>query len=231
MAAPDALILSCEHAGNEVPRPYQRLFRGHEEILNTHEGYDIGAFALALFLKTSLRAPLFAHRVTRLLVEVNRSPWHPQVFSKFTRRLPGDAKEAILQEFYLPHRQNVENAVARRITGGFRVIHLGVHSFTPVLDGERRNAEIGLLYDPKRHRESAFCRRWYTALHALAPKLRVRRNYPYRGAADGLTTTLRRQFPPTRYLGLELEVNNALLTQAGNVHETITASLQAALHT
>jgi len=45
------------------------------------------------------------------------------------------------------------------------------------------------------------------------PGLRVRRNYPYRGAADGLTTHLRRQLGP-RYLGVELEINQALLLGA-----------------
>ena len=36
---------------------------------------------------------------------------------------------------------------------------------------------------------------------------RVRLNQPYCGASDGLTTALRRRFPPERYLGLELELN------------------------
>jgi hypothetical protein len=37
--------------------------------------------------------------------------------------------------------------------------------------------------------------------------LRVRRNYPYAGKADGLTAYLRRLFPGAAYLGVELEVN------------------------
>jgi hypothetical protein len=39
----------------------------------------------------------------------------------------------------------------------------------------------------------------------------VRRNYPYRGTADGFTTYLRRQFSARKYLGIELEVNQSLL--------------------
>jgi hypothetical protein len=35
----------------------------------------------------------------------------------------------------------------------------------------------------------------------------VRRNYPYRGSADGLTTHLRRLHPDGRYAGVEIEVN------------------------
>jgi hypothetical protein len=51
---------------------------------------------------------------------------------------------------------------------------------------------------------------WLHALHWEAPHLRVKKNYPYRGWTDGLTTTLREQFPAKRYVGLELEVNQAL---------------------
>ena len=36
--------------------------------------------------------------------------------------------------------------------------------------------------------------------------MHVRRNYPYSGTADGLTTDLRAGFGP-RYLGIEIEVN------------------------
>ena len=45
----------------------------------------------------------------------------------------------------------------------------------------------------------------------LDPDLRVRLNYPYRGDSDGLTTWLRRRHPAARYLGIELEINQALV--------------------
>ena len=35
----------------------------------------------------------------------------------------------------------------------------------------------------------------------------MRRNYPYKGYADGLTTYLRTRYPDPRYRGVELEVN------------------------
>ena len=37
----------------------------------------------------------------------------------------------------------------------------------------------------------------------------MRRNAPYRGDADGLTTALRRERPASRYCGVELELNQA----------------------
>lgn len=43
----------------------------------------------------------------------------------------------------------------------------------------------------------------------------MRRNYPYLGRADGLTTHLRRALKTPRYLGIELELNQALLGLTG----------------
>jgi hypothetical protein len=41
--------------------------------------------------------------------------------------------------------------------------------------------------------------------------MKVHLNRPYRGWTDGLTTSFRAEFPPTRYLGFELEVSQALV--------------------
>ena len=64
-----------------------------------------------------------------------------------------------------------------------------------------------LLYDPRRDTEARFCEAWLRELKSLAPHLAVRRNYPYRGSDDGLTTHLRKRFPGEAYTGIELEVN------------------------
>jgi hypothetical protein len=52
-------------------------------------------------------------------------------------------------------------------------------------------------------------------LARLAPELRLRRNYPYRGRGDGLTAALRRRHPDAAYMGIELEVNQSLVEQPG----------------
>ncbi len=231
-ARPDVLLLTCEHAGNKVPARYRRLFRGHTDVLKTHRGCDIGALKLAKHLAASLHAPLLYTDVTRLLVEVNRSRGHEQLFSEYTRGLTPTELEQILDAHYDPHRERVELMVDTFIDQGRRVIHIGVHSFTPVLDGKVRNADIGLLFDPARPHEQRFCARWLRALRKAAPELRVRRNYPYRGASDGLTTHLRTQFPPDRYLGIELEVNQALLqnrSQSMATRRTLAQTLETSL--
>ena len=122
----------------------------------------------------------------------------------------------------------MEQAIVLSRGRGVTVVHVGVHSFTPVLNGVRRNADIGLLFDPRRAMESAFCRSWKTAIEALDPTLRVRLNYPYRGTSDGLTTALRRTHDGGAYLGVEIELCNALLRTPGGIKRAV-KTLGAAL--
>jgi predicted N-formylglutamate amidohydrolase len=218
MAAPrggDAFLVTCEHGGNRVPPRYRILFRGHEDLLDGHRGYDPGARSLAHDLAAALEAPLAISTVSRLVVDLNRSLRHPRLFSPLTRAAPAAVRREIVARHYLPYRAEVEARVAAAAARGRRTIHVSAHSFTPVLDGVARTADVGLLYDPARGGEAQLCAAWRAALRDLAPALRVRRNYPYAGKADGLTTHLRRRFGPRAYVGVELEVNQAWVFAGG----------------
>ena len=206
-----AFLVTCEHGGNRIPARYRTLFDGQRALLDSHRGFDPGALALAKALARAFDAPLVAATVSRLLVDLNRSPGHRQFFSSATRTLPAALRARIVAEHYRPHRTEVERLVLRSLARGRRVIHIAAHSFTPVLDGDVRTADVGLLYDPRRRPESALCARWKEALAARAPALRVRRNYPYAGQGDGLTSYLRTRFGPADYVGVELEVNQRIV--------------------
>jgi predicted N-formylglutamate amidohydrolase len=200
-------------------------------VLASHEGWDPGALQLARLLGRRLAAPVLVTHWSRLLVESNRSPTNPRIWSRFTRELPRAERERILERHWRPHREAVEAEIARAIARNGRVVHVAVHSFTPILDGEPRNADVALLYDSQRAPEKAFAQRWARALRADASGLRVRFNYPYRGCTDGLATWLRRRHPAARYTGFELEVNQALAAAPSwrNVGEALAASLGATL--
>jgi predicted N-formylglutamate amidohydrolase len=205
------VIVTCEHGGNRVPTRFAKSFEGQGALLRTHRAYDLGAATVATEVARLLRARLLVATTTRLLVDLNRSPSHARLFSEFTRGLPRHDKERIVAEHYLPHRRAVERAIAQaRARRGF-VVHLAIHSFTPVLDGIVRRADVGLLYDPARSPERALCESWRDALLAAEPARLVRRNYPYRGTSDGLATALRREHGVTAYAGVEVEVNQRLL--------------------
>jgi len=210
MPAPDAVLVTCEHGGNTIPAPYRRLFRDASSALNSHRGHDIGALDIARRVARALPAPIRGATVSRLLVDLNRSPGHPRLFSSFVKSAGAPAREAILAKHYLPYRLAVEEDVLRMTKGRRFLLHLSVHSFTPVLNGRRRDVDIGLLYDPSRRRERTLCVRWQRLLAGMRPDLRIRRNAPYRGTADGLTTHLRGRHDPDRYAGIEIEVSQAL---------------------
>jgi predicted N-formylglutamate amidohydrolase len=201
------VVVSCEHGGNRVPARYRKLFAGEEGLLATHRGQDIGVLSLAAELAERLGVPLHAGTVTRLLVDLNRSAGSRTLFSEFTRDLPQLDRERILTRYYRPYREGVTADVASNIAAGKQVLHLSLHSFTPEWDGLERRADLGLLYDPSRPGELDFCAALHRALRQAAPRLRVRRNYPYLGTSDSLVTTLRRRFSPASYLGIEIEVN------------------------
>jgi predicted N-formylglutamate amidohydrolase len=233
MNKPVSLLITCEHGGNRIPPRYRPLFRGHEALLQTHRGHDPGGLTMAKDLAGAFQATLFVATISRLLIDLNRSIGHPGLYSEATRPAPARVRREILEAHYLPYRNQVEAHIAGEIAKGRRVIHISSHSFTPVLDGEVRNADIGLLYDPSRAAEARLCRDWQAALKTSAPEIRVRRNYPYTGKSDGFTAHLRRQFGNDSYAGIELEVNQQQVLQGGHgwrrLRQAIIAALQAAL--
>lgn len=229
----DHFLISCEHGGNRIPARYRPLLADSAPALRSHRGYDPGALALARDLAAALAAPLIVSTTSRLLVDLNRSPGHPRLHSEPARRAPPALRREIFEHCYLPYRDKATAAIAAALARGGRVIHISSHSFTPVLDGEVRRADIGLLYDPSRAGEAELCRRWQPVLARLVPGLKVRRNYPYRGISDGLCAWLRRHFAAERYVGVELEINQTHVLRGGphwrNLRKAIVAALGEAL--
>ena len=232
-AVRDFIVVTCEHGGNRIPAEYAGLFRGWHRVLRSHRGYDAGALAVARDLTTALRAPLVASTVSRLLVDLNRSLSNPRAWSAATRSLTSTEKQRLVQRHYAPYHRKVAAIVDEAVMSGRRVIHLSSHSFTPVLDGHVRTCDVGLLYDPARSGEAMLAALWKAAFDQRAPGLRVRRNYPYAGKGDGLTRMLRRRFPPARYVGIEIELNQSFALGGGkqwrDVRASVVATLQVAL--
>jgi predicted N-formylglutamate amidohydrolase len=203
----DFVLFTCEHGGNRVPAEYARLFRGHRKLLDSHRGFDPGALDLARTCARRLKVPLHFATITRLLVELNRSANHPRQISVATASLSVSERQALRAKHYDPYRTRVETEVEKAVKRGERVIHVSFHTFTPELDGVVRRADVGLLYDPSRAAEAAFCSGFRQELASRRPDLVIRKNYPYLGKTDGLTTSLRKKWNGAAYLGIELEIN------------------------
>lgn len=231
--ASDRLVITCEHGGNRIPAQYHDLFRTRQAALDSHWGFDPGALTMARVLARTFAAPLVASTVSRLLVDLNRSPSNPRLHSDVIRKAPAEVRGHVLECYYQPFRVQAEHLVGQAIADRGRVIHISSHSFTPELDGKVRTADIGLLYDPARAGEVELCAHWKASLEACAPEFTVRRNYPYAGKGDGLTAWFRKRLPPDTYVGIELELNQKHVAPAARqwaaLRRAVVESLRAAL--
>ena len=216
--AREILILTCEHASNKLPAAFRNAVP--TGVLKTHRAYDIGA--LAVFRKLVKFAKPEFHcegKFSRLFVDLNRTITNKSAFSDYYKLLEVRDKataakmKAQATAYWMEYRENIEKFVAKNI-GSLRqaqrpeaaIVHLGIHSFTPVLNGKKRNTDIGILYDPNRPAERKLAQIIKAEINRLHPEMKVRFNYPYKGTSDGLTTTLRKKFGP-QYAGLEIEIN------------------------
>jgi predicted N-formylglutamate amidohydrolase len=208
------IIITCEHGGHHVPLEYRHLFNKQQSVLSSHRAWDAGALLLARELAKKLTTPPIVSEITRLLIDLNRSPHHRALFSEFTRDCDKETRHKILREYYFPYRNRVENEITKTLKMGKPVIHFSIHSFAPRLGRETRNADIGLLYDPARKGERDLCIKLQSILQNQIKKMVVRRNYPYRGNADGFTSYLRKKFPDSKYIGVEIEINQKHVNHA-----------------
>lgn len=201
------ILITCEHAGNYVPKDYKFMFAGAEEVLESHRGWDPGAIGIAKYLARQLEAPLFFQKVSRLLIEMNRSIGNKELYSEFTQNIDKTVKGYLLEKFYNPYREEVEKKIADSVRAGEAVLHISVHTFTPVLNGIVRAVDLGILFDDACEEEKQFCESWKAHLDDILPEHVTMLNCPYNGADDGFTTYLRTRFSGKEYLGIEIEIN------------------------
>ena len=213
------LILTCEHASNRLPASFKKFVP--TDIQETHRAYDIGA--LAVFRKlVNFAKPEFSceGKFSRLFVDLNRTITNKSAFSEYYGELEtrnkaaAEKAKAAAITYWMEYRENIEKFVMSNIDKGTKasgnkgaaIVHLGIHSFTPVLNGKPRNTDIGILYDPARPLERKYAQVIKDEIKRLHPHMKVRFNYPYKGTSDGLTTSLRKKFGP-HYVGIEIEIN------------------------
>ena len=205
------ILITCEHASNYVPRWAMRDSHFSPTRLKTHHAYDFGAKPAAQFLRNLTGSPLVLGTVSRLAIDLNRPEGDSDLFKP--RSTSAATRLRLLTQYHRPYWRAAQDNAERTLKRFGIVIHASIHSFTPVLNGKRRSAHLGLLYDPSKTLEASFVTALSRRLRASNPMLKVKRNYPYLGSAPGLTSYLRSQFPADCYIGLELEFNQRLFRE------------------
>ncbi|MBL7663890.1 MAG: N-formylglutamate amidohydrolase [Bacteriovoracaceae bacterium] len=216
------IFLSCEHGGNQIPAWLKTEIKIPKDVLNSHRGWDPGALGVAKDLAKKMHLPITSHLRSRLVSEYNRSAHHPRLWSEFSAQLP-ENKRASLLSGYHKYRAGVCRNIQALLKKTGAAQHFSIHSFTPIMNGEVRDCDIGLLYDPANKAEKEIC---HQLKRSLSTDYKVRMNYPYQGKSDGLTTALRKYFG-RKYCGVEVEINQKLIYGVTGQKQVANALFQA----
>lgn len=148
------ILLVCDHAACAFPASLGDM--GLDPFARRcHLAIDIGAGSLTEYLADRLGVTAVLAQYSRLVVDCNRDLMDPSVFLAYgdgilvpgNNNLRQSAKDARANEIYWPYHAAVEAQVERLLDAGSPPAFVSIHSFTPVLNGEARSCEIGILWD------------------------------------------------------------------------------------
>jgi predicted N-formylglutamate amidohydrolase len=204
-----SFVVLCEHAGNAIPDKLGALGLSQEDLVR-HIAWDIGAASVSRHLSRLLDAPLVMQRYSRLVYDCNRPPESAGAMPETseTTRIPGNAglsaadKLARLEEICRPYHAAVTELLDRRAAAGLRTAIVTIHSFTPVYHGQKRDVELGLLFD----RDSWMAEK----LVGQFPGVDARLNEPY-APKDGVMHTILLHAAPRGLRSLMIEIRNDLI--------------------
>ncbi|MGH6798529.1 MAG: N-formylglutamate amidohydrolase [Roseiarcus sp.] len=151
-AGASPFVLVCEHASNFIPGHYQRLGLPEAELLR-HIAWDVGAGELTRALLSRLDATAFVAGASRLVIDCNRPLNSPTSIPKVSERpIPGNRdvdeaeRRARVRAWFKPFHAAIAKHLDDRVTRRIPTAVIGVHSFTPVLDGVARPMHAGILF-------------------------------------------------------------------------------------
>jgi predicted N-formylglutamate amidohydrolase len=211
------LVLSCEHASWTAPPGVE--LGVPLDVLQSQAGWDHGAYEIAALLGEELGLTVHCGAFTRMFVDLNRGPDHPDVIptNSYGAAVPGNVgldaqlRQARLDQYHAPYWKAVRHDVQARLIDPGRCLHLSSHSFDPGLDRAARGFDVGVLYDPAQDFESELAEALMFGLRGAG--LSVRANQPYLGTAPALVTALRHALGSRYYAGIEIEASHDLTRQ------------------
>ncbi len=152
--ADSPILLVCDHASCRFPRSLGDM--GLDPFARRcHLAVDIGAGALTEKLAASLGVTAVLAQYSRLVMDCNRQLMDPGAYLQFgdgilvpgNRNLHQSDKDLRAEALYWPYHKAVDKQVQRLRNIGPAPAFIAVHSFTPVMNGEARPWEMGVLWD------------------------------------------------------------------------------------
>jgi len=206
----NSIIITCEHATNELPEGYSWTENDWTFFANDHWGYDPGSLDVAKYLAKELKCVLVYSLYSRLLCDVNRSIAADTLF-----RTGGDGRSIDLnanltyeeeQARIIKYHHSYYNAL-REVSMKIDPLYMfSVHSFTPLYEGNPRTLEVGILVSYSDELGLKVFEGFKKRNHNVAV------NEPYDGkqGLNTLDTILFAKYPVRRQ-GIEFEFRNDLL--------------------
>lgn len=152
------VILVCDHASNHIPEGYENLGLSFDD-LEEHIAWDIGMAQITRRVAKLMTLPAVLAPVSRLLIDCNRHPDDDTLVPKVSDEIAIPANQDISASivnarkkvFYDPFHGAVEKLVKDHLEDDIVPIVVGMHSFTPSMDGEDRPWGISFLWnkDPR----------------------------------------------------------------------------------
>ncbi|MDP6786254.1 MAG: N-formylglutamate amidohydrolase [Rhodospirillales bacterium] len=187
-----SVLLICDHASPTIPASLNDLGLDGE-ALGRHVAFDIGAADVTRLLSRRLDAPAVLAGYSRLLIDMNRQPGDPETILEVSdgtpvpgnRGLSEDDEAGRAEAFFWPYHRAITSVMAHLWRRGPAPALFSVHSFTPSLDGEDRQWDVGVLWNRDPRLALPLIEKLRRRDH-----LRVGDNQPYSGREKAYTIDL-----------------------------------------
>ncbi|MDX1499216.1 MAG: N-formylglutamate amidohydrolase [Woeseiaceae bacterium] len=178
------ILLVCDHASCRFPAALGDM--GLDPFARRcHLAIDIGAGSLTEKLAHGLGTTAVLAQYSRLVVDCNRQLMDPGAFLEYgdgilvpgNRNLRQADKDRRADAIYWPYHHAIDEQIKRLRAAGPPPAFISVHSFTPVLNGEVREWQIGVLWDKDTRLSDIFIEEFRNAGYVTGD------NEPYSGKA------------------------------------------------
>lgn len=182
--ATKTVLLVCDHASRRFPKSLGTM--GIDPVARRcHLAIDIGAGNLTESIAENIGVTAVLCQYSRLIIDCNRQLMDPGAFLEFgdgvvikgNRNLHANEKKLREEEIYWPYHGAIDAQIKRLHVAEVAPVFVSIHSFTPVLNGESRTIEMGVLWDADRVTAEIFINDFRQAGYHVGD------NEPYSGKA------------------------------------------------
>ncbi len=148
------LLIGCDHAENRIPEGLSNL--GLEpEHLDSHIALDVGAKQVSILLSEMFDAPLIMASYSRLVIDLNRYPQDPSLILEVSDGIPipgninldSSTRQERIDSFFVPYHKKFAEIARNMMDCHEDPLLLALHSFSPIIGGERRPWHYGVMWD------------------------------------------------------------------------------------